>query len=127
MGVCGAESDIGRSLSLPTRRLKARRIPQGRRATELRIRDGTMAACGPRLTTWALQQVVSFLGYCGRAVNVAATAYSDPQRRKGDALINFANVRPLDGSFRSRTIVMADRKGCIRLGNPCEIAGYTSQ
>ena len=33
---------------------------------------------GPRLTTWALQQVVSFLGYNGRAANVAATAESDP-------------------------------------------------
>jgi hypothetical protein len=33
---------------------------------------------GPMLTTWALQQVVSFLGYTGRAANVAATAESDP-------------------------------------------------
>jgi hypothetical protein len=39
-----------------------------------------MAGIGPRLTTWALQQVVSFLGYTGRAANVAATAESDPER-----------------------------------------------
>jgi hypothetical protein len=37
------------------------------------------AAIGPRLPTWALQQVVSFLGYTGRAANVAATAESDPK------------------------------------------------
>jgi Tfp pilus assembly major pilin PilA len=39
-----------------------------------------MSLDGPRLTTWALQQVVSFLGYNGRAANVAATAESDPIR-----------------------------------------------
>jgi hypothetical protein len=39
------------------------------------------SACGPRLTTWALQRVVSFLGYTGRAANVAATAESDPERK----------------------------------------------
>jgi hypothetical protein len=38
-----------------------------------------MYGYGPRLTTWALQQVVSFLGYIRRAANVAATAESDPQ------------------------------------------------
>jgi hypothetical protein len=39
-----------------------------------------MSVVGPRLTTWALQQVVSFLGYTGRAANVAATPESDPEQ-----------------------------------------------
>src|SRR5262249_21357162 len=34
---------------------------------------------GPRLTTWALQHVVSFLGYSGRDVDVVVTAALDPQ------------------------------------------------
>jgi hypothetical protein len=42
-------------------------------------KGGMTAGYGPRLTTWALQQVVSFLGYNGRIANVAATAESDPE------------------------------------------------
>jgi hypothetical protein len=38
------------------------------------------SGCGPRLTTWALQQVVSFLGYSGRAADVASTTAHDPSR-----------------------------------------------
>jgi hypothetical protein len=40
-----------------------------------------MSLDGPRLTTWALQQVVSFLGYTSRAADVAAMAESDPSRK----------------------------------------------
>jgi hypothetical protein len=35
---------------------------------------------GPRLPTWALQQVGSYLGYTGRDVNVVAKAALDPIR-----------------------------------------------
>jgi hypothetical protein len=38
-----------------------------------------MSGVGPRLTTWALHQVVSFLGYNGRTANVGASAESDPK------------------------------------------------
>jgi hypothetical protein len=34
----------------------------------------------PRLTTFALQQVVSFLGYSGHSANVATKAAHDPNR-----------------------------------------------
>ena len=33
---------------------------------------------GPTLPTWALQQVVSYLGYTGRDANVVAEAAFDP-------------------------------------------------
>jgi hypothetical protein len=36
------------------------------------------AAIGPGLTTWALQQVVRFLGYTCRQTNVVVTAAHDP-------------------------------------------------
>jgi hypothetical protein len=35
---------------------------------------------GPRLPTWALQQVGSYLGYTGRDANVVAEAALDPNR-----------------------------------------------
>jgi hypothetical protein len=38
-----------------------------------------MSPYGPRLTTWALQQTVSFLGYTRYSANVAAMAESDPK------------------------------------------------
>ena len=37
-----------------------------------------MAALGPTLPTWALQQVGSYLGYTGRDPNVVAKAAPDP-------------------------------------------------
>ena len=43
---------------------------------------------GPTLTTWALQQVVSYLGYTGRAADVVARA------ALAVALSNLWNVRP---------------------------------
>jgi len=41
-------------------------------------RAGVMTACGPVLTTWALQQVVGYLEYTGRAADVVVTAANDP-------------------------------------------------
>jgi hypothetical protein len=38
-----------------------------------------MSAPGPRLTTWALQQDGSYLGYTGCQTNVVVTAAHDPQ------------------------------------------------
>jgi len=35
---------------------------------------------GPTLPTWALQQVVGYLGYTGRDANIAAKAARDPNR-----------------------------------------------
>jgi hypothetical protein len=37
------------------------------------------AASGPRLPTWAVQQVGSYLGYTGRDVDVVMTAAHDPE------------------------------------------------
>jgi hypothetical protein len=34
---------------------------------------------GPTRTTWALQQIVGYLGYSGRDADVVATAVWDPQ------------------------------------------------
>jgi hypothetical protein len=39
-----------------------------------------MSESGPGLTTWALQQVVSFLEYTCRQTNVVVTAAHDPKR-----------------------------------------------
>jgi hypothetical protein len=39
-----------------------------------------LSACGPSLPTWAVQQVVSFLGHTGRAANITAMAESDPDQ-----------------------------------------------
>src|SRR5215831_20093525 len=39
-----------------------------------------MSPPGPTRTTWALQQVVRYLGYTGRAADVAARAAFDPER-----------------------------------------------
>jgi len=38
-----------------------------------------MSRVGPLLPTWALQQVVSYLGYTGHRANADATAAFDPQ------------------------------------------------
>ncbi len=37
------------------------------------------SALGPRLPTWALQQVVSYPGYTGRDDNIVAKAACDPE------------------------------------------------
>jgi hypothetical protein len=39
-----------------------------------------MAAIGPTLPTWALQQVVGYLRYTGRDANVVAKAALDPKQ-----------------------------------------------
>ena len=45
------------------------------------VDGGTLSSgFGPRLPTWALQQVVGYLGYTGRDVDVVATAAHDPKR-----------------------------------------------
>jgi hypothetical protein len=38
-----------------------------------------MSVVGPRLPTWASQQVVSYRGYTGRKANVIARAALDPE------------------------------------------------
>jgi hypothetical protein len=40
-----------------------------------------MSVSGPRLPTWAMQQVGSYLGYTGRDANVSAEAALDPCRK----------------------------------------------
>jgi hypothetical protein len=40
-----------------------------------------MTAYGPTLPTFALQQVVGYLGYTGRAADVVATAACDPNQK----------------------------------------------
>ena len=39
------------------------------------------SGCGPTLPTFAVQQVVGYLGYSGRAADVVATAAPDPLRK----------------------------------------------
>ncbi len=38
-----------------------------------------MSALGPILPTWAVQQVVGYLGYTGRGANTVARAARDPK------------------------------------------------
>jgi hypothetical protein len=40
-----------------------------------------MSLAGPKLPTWALQQVVGYLGYTGRDANVVAKAARNPMRK----------------------------------------------
>jgi hypothetical protein len=51
-----------------------------------RSKASLMSPPGPMLTTCVLQQVVSFLGYTGRAANVVATAAFDPEETFAPAL-----------------------------------------
>jgi hypothetical protein len=60
------------------------------------------SGCGPTLTTWALQQVASFLGYTGRAANVTATAESDPNVWSGRASQEVSSICRFGlGAFRA--------------------------
>jgi hypothetical protein len=43
------------------------------------LTTGPMSGCGPRLPTWAAQQVGSYPGYTGRTAKVVAKAARDPQ------------------------------------------------
>src|SRR5215472_10860136 len=43
------------------------------------FRHVMMLALGPRLPSWAVRQVGSYLGYTGRAADVAATSAVDPK------------------------------------------------
>ena len=47
-----------------------------------------MAAPGPTLPTWALQQVVGYRGYSGRDANVVAEAALDPKPPLRDLLLD---------------------------------------
>jgi hypothetical protein len=63
---------------------------------------------GPMLTTWALKQVVSFLGYTGRAANVAATVESDPNLPFTSAF-DLGELLGASSTRRVRNEVAADR------------------
>src|SRR5260370_14735203 len=41
--------------------------------------SATTSADGPRLSTWALQQVGGYLGYTGRDANIVRVAALDPE------------------------------------------------
>jgi hypothetical protein len=57
----------------------------------VRMEGSAMTGFGPRLPTWALQQVGSYLGYTGHQINVVVTAARDPKRPLG----------PVPGSYRA--------------------------
>ncbi len=57
---------------------------------------------GPTLPTWALQQVVSYLRYCGRADRTAALAVFDPQRTPSCRSKNYTHERGTNGPGRDR-------------------------
>jgi len=42
---------------------------------------GSAVAIGPVLPTWAVQQVVGYLRYTGRAADVVVTAAHDPEQK----------------------------------------------
>jgi hypothetical protein len=66
-----------------------------------------MSGIGPRLTTWALQQVVSFLGYTGRAAKIAATAESDPSAA---STVRRSTFFPADWSHSNRRRPMSSSR-----------------
>jgi hypothetical protein len=58
------------------------------------------SAHGPRLPTWALQQVGSYLGYTGRQINVVVTAASDPTRSSASGFC--CDAASVDGVTKSQ-------------------------
>jgi hypothetical protein len=65
---------------------------------------------GPRLTGWTTRQVGSYLGYTGRAANVAATAAPDPERTSPASTRVASDLasRSIARTGGSRTITLED-------------------
>jgi hypothetical protein len=60
---------------------------------ESRPLEVNVSPYGPRLTTWALQQVVRFLGYTGPAANVTAMVESAPELKFGRWVVRRPKTR----------------------------------
>ena len=58
-----------------------------------RVNSISTSEKGPRLPTWALQQVGSYLGYTGHQINVVVTAARDPNQTNAVSECCNARVR----------------------------------
>src|SRR5262245_48597477 len=74
------------------------------RADEM-IKQRMHIASGPRLPTWALQQVGSYRGYTGYQINIVAAAAGGPMRSNGGP----ANaVPPTRQNLRAEVLGLTD-------------------
>jgi hypothetical protein len=91
--------------------------PAGRGRSRLQA----MTGYGPELTTCALQQVFSFLGYSGHQINVVVTAANDPKRKSGGSM-PLPCIRRLLPFISAGRTCRSYRSACIAQGRGADSA-----